>query len=137
MKWREVVAFLVGAAALTVIDELALAQNDTVSANYIVPSCRAFLGPASQQGRCSGIVEGLVFAGKGLCAPKASTTEHAVQIVVQYIEKRPARLDQNFIALAHDALKAAWPCKGQAPQGVAPRGGPSARYFQEEEEWPN
>jgi hypothetical protein len=97
--------------AIVVNGEMAFAQNDATSANFIMPDCRAFLGPALQQGRCSGIVEGLVFADKGLCAPKASTTGQAVRIVVQYIDERPARQQENFIALALEALRADWPCR--------------------------
>jgi|SoiMetStandDraft_2_1073263.scaffolds.fasta_scaffold00523_3 Rap1a immunity proteins len=120
MRRRDIVAFFGVAAALagTLAGEIARAQHDTIStAQYIMPDCRAFVGPALHRGRCCGIVEGLVFAGKGVCAPKTSTTEQAVQIVMQYIEKRPARLDQNFIALALDALKATWPCRSQSSLG--------------------
>ena len=136
MRRHAVVTFLAGAtaliAALTEADEMAFAQSDTISANYIMPDCRAFLGPALQQGRCSGIVEGLVFADKGVCAPRSSTTEQAVRIVVQYIEKWPAKLNQNFVTLAHDALKAAWPCGHQGSQGAAQRGRPSVQFRQED-----
>lgn len=100
-------------AALIASGEVALAQNDATSANYLMPRCRAFIGPASRQDRCTGIVEGLVFAGKdvGVCAPRASTLEQSIRIVLQYIESRPAKRYDNFIALALEALKARWPCK--------------------------
>ncbi len=99
--------------ALTINGEMAFAQNDKTSANFIMPGCRASIGPALRQGRCSGIVEGFVFAGKGVdvCAPNAVTTEQAVRIVVQYIDKRPARINDDFRRLALEALRAAWPCK--------------------------
>jgi Rap1a immunity proteins len=98
-------------AALTVTGEMAFAQNGATSANYIVPDCRASIGPALRQGRCSGIVEGFVFAGKDVCAPRAATTEQAVRIVVQYIDKIPERQHEDFRKLAVEALRAAWPCR--------------------------
>jgi Rap1a immunity proteins len=33
-----------------------------------------------------------------------------VQIVVKYIDARPARLQENFNKLAAEALRQAWPC---------------------------
>ncbi len=98
-------------ATLTVNGEVTFVQNDDTSANFIIPGCRAFIGPALRHGRCSGIVEGLVFAGKGVCAPRGSTIGQAVSIVVQYIDNRPGRQHEKFIALALEALKSAWPCK--------------------------
>ncbi|HYC17274.1 MAG TPA: Rap1a/Tai family immunity protein [Pseudolabrys sp.] len=99
-------------AALIVTGEIAFAQNDATSANFIIPGCRAFLGPALQQDRCVGIVEGIIFASKGVvCPPKTSTTVQSVQIVVNYIDTRPTRQNDNFFALALDALKTTWPCK--------------------------
>jgi hypothetical protein len=68
--------------------------------------------PAAQQSRCSGIIEGFIFVGKdvGVCAPKASM-EKSVRAVVQFIENRPARMNDDFRPLALEALRAAWPCK--------------------------
>jgi hypothetical protein len=69
MRRRDIVAFFGVAAALagTLAGEIARAQHDTIStAQYIMPDCRAFVGPALHRGRCCGIVEGLVFAGKGV-----------------------------------------------------------------------
>ena len=91
--------------------DLAGAQDSDASATFIMPSCRAFVGPASREGRCSGIIEGLVFAGKGVCAPKGSTAGQAVSVVVKYIDSRPTRQQDNFIGLALEALRKTWPCK--------------------------
>jgi len=99
-------------ATLTITGEIAFSQNEATSANFIIPGCRAFLGPALQQDRCVGIVEGIIFASKGIvCPPKTSTTVQSVQIVVNYIDTRPARQNDSFFTLALDALKATWPCK--------------------------
>jgi hypothetical protein len=99
-------------AALITSGEIAFAQNGETSASFVMPSCREFAGPALRRGQCSGIVEALVYAGKpiGVCAPKA-TTGQAVSIVMKFIDARPAREQDNFIALALEALRGAWPCK--------------------------
>src|SRR5512132_4032739 len=57
MRRRDIVAFFGAAAALagTLAGEIARAQHDTIStAQYIMPDCRAFVGPALHRGRCSG-----------------------------------------------------------------------------------
>jgi hypothetical protein len=60
-----------------------------------------------------GIVETLRFTGSmlELCIPNAVTNGQMVRVVVKYIEDRPARMHENFKALAVEALRAAWPCK--------------------------
>jgi hypothetical protein len=99
-------------AALTISGELAFAQNGEISASFVMPSCQEFVGPALRKGQCSGIIEALLYAGKsvGVCPPRASTGQ-AVAIVMKYIDARPAREQDNFIALSLEALRATWPCK--------------------------
>jgi len=107
-----VLSSVVLVAALTTTGEITFAQNEATTANFIMPGCRAFLGPALQQDRCVGIVEGLIFASKGaVCPPRTSTTAQAVQIVVNYIDSRSTRQNDNFFTLALEALKTTWPCK--------------------------
>lgn len=100
-------------AAATINSEMAFAQNSETSAAFVMPSCREFAVSTFRKGQCSGIVEGLVFAGKdiGVCAPEASTTGQAVSIVMKYVDARPGRDQNNFIALALEGLRATWPCK--------------------------
>ena len=100
-------------AALTINGEMVFAQNSETSAGFVMPSCREFAVSALRQGQCSGIVEGLVFVGKDVrvCGPEASRTAQAVSIVMKYIDARPAREQNNFIAVALEALRATWPCK--------------------------
>lgn len=104
-----VVAMLFGCDATIAVD--------MGSANHIMPGCRSFtqtpakgLEAAFLSGECMGIIETIV--GLGLaCAPKGSTHEQGVRVVVKYIDERPARTHENFMLLAQEALRAAWPCR--------------------------
>jgi hypothetical protein len=102
----------------------ALAEADMSSANYMMPYCRQWLttgvGPVIDdvgKGICYGVVITLVsvYQGKDFCVPydgtPGPTNGQFVRVVVQYIDQRPSRLHENFHNLAHEALRAAWPCK--------------------------
>ena len=41
--------------------------------------------------------------------PLGVTREQAVGVVVQYIDGQPARMNENFVPLAIEALQATWP----------------------------
>jgi hypothetical protein len=41
----------------------------------------------------------------------SSTYEQAIRVVIDYVDKRPARLNEDFTVLAQEALRAAWACK--------------------------
>ena len=101
-------------AAMMLNYEASLAA-DVSTANYVMAGCRGFLQTPIQTrleaGYCAGAVRALVYAAPGVCAPPYGTNEQGVRVVVQYIDSRPARLHENFMDLALEALKAAWPCK--------------------------
>jgi Rap1a immunity proteins len=90
--------------------------QDANSANYMMSGCRAWLiTPAPvelrlQAGFCAGLIEGLGF-GTGICIPQGVTVAQSVRVVVKYIDERPERQNENFNALAREALRAAWLCK--------------------------
>lgn len=121
-------------AAFALIGTAATAE-DISSANYILPGCQDFLGlkqpDTGRQGFCAGTVAGISFAGKELhrlrpaypseseavtglyCLdiPEKVTLMQLVRSVIAYIEDRPARMHEPFVALALEALRTAWPCK--------------------------
>ena len=101
-------------AAIILHCEEALAE-DIATANFVMPGCREFLTRTSQaafaQGYCAGTVRALVYTAPGVCAPLTGTNEQAVRVVVQYIDSQPAKLHEGFMALAREALRAAWPCR--------------------------
>jgi hypothetical protein len=90
-------------------------DTDLDSAEYIMPGCRQFLVSNTQfhflEGNCNGIVETLEFMSPDLCVPPGSTLGDAVRIVVQYIDARPIRQQENFRLLALEALASAWSCR--------------------------
>jgi hypothetical protein len=89
------------------------------SAIFRMPGCRSFLNQDNalrydfSSGVCSGIVEALMSIGAtlGVCCPPESGVDQGVRVVVQYVSNQPARLNENFEALAIEALRKAWPCK--------------------------
>jgi hypothetical protein len=42
--------------------------------------------------------------------PDRVTVGQEVRVVVAYIEARPARMHENFVGLAYEAVRPAWPC---------------------------
>ena len=88
-----------------------LAATDTSSANYVMPGCRDFISSNSLtpaypfvQGFCAGVIQGLIYDSHDICLPSGVEKGQAVRIVVQYIDSQPARLHENFNALALEAL---------------------------------
>jgi hypothetical protein len=47
------------------------------------------------------------------CPPKGSTGGQAVRVVIKYIDSRPERLHEDFLDLAAEALRTAWPCRNE------------------------
>lgn len=94
----------------------ARAQQDTNSANYIMLGCEAFLLdpiPTSRllvAGVCAGIIDTLQVTKPNICLPGIATRRLLVRGVVSYINGIPARLHENFIELASEALEQTWPC---------------------------
>jgi hypothetical protein len=117
----------------------ASAVEDTNSANFMLPACKAFLDQRSTpdplvQGICAGMVQAIAFmaentdigatalSGEGRmraikerwrCAdiPTGVTVGQEVRVVISYIEARPKRMHEPFRALALEALLDAWPCR--------------------------
>jgi hypothetical protein len=98
----------------------AIAASDVTTANGLMPGCRHHLQTDSppDDGRlmylvpyCAGIIEGLIYATSAVCLPEGVTHDQGVRVIVKYIDDRPQRLNENFKALAVEALQAAWPCK--------------------------
>ena len=117
-------AFRIIAVALILNCRIAVAQQGQYSANDIMPGCRdaasliTFSIPSNDHSDlasfCLGITVGLAYLGRSdgtICVPVGVTREQAVRVVVQYIDGQPARMNENFVPLAIEALQAAWPCK--------------------------
>jgi len=87
---------------------------EDLSANSKIGGCHNYISGSKDdlllQGYCAGAVQALVEFAAGACAPKGATNIQGVQIVVKYIDARPARLHENFNKLAAEALRQGWPC---------------------------
>ena len=104
---------------LVTVSGLAVAESDSASANFWLPSCHHVAagkldeGNAFRTGGCAGIINGLLFLGRSagvFCQPDGVTIRQAVRVVVQFLDQHPARTNENFNALAIEAMRAAWPC---------------------------
>ena len=122
--------------ALTLNCRIAFAQLDQHSANVFMPGCRDAASlitisvreseeEAARMNFCAGIVVGLSFMGElhGICVPPDTTSQQATNVVVQYIDGRPARIDEDFRSFAVEALRASWPCPPRNPSGQKPVAG--------------
>jgi hypothetical protein len=105
-----------------------MAFGQQPSASAIMPGCRVMLSPLQVEApeglkfnaaKCSGLVEGIAYGasaardipGAGVCPDPRVSVGQTIRVVVNYIDARPARLNEPFKALALEALRAAWPCK--------------------------
>jgi hypothetical protein len=105
--------------ALLAVDSEVAAFNDR--ATDLLPGCRGVVVASTKfhsatealtEGTCFGIVVGITFADNRICTPSpGSTYEQAIRVVIDYVDKRPARLNEDFTVLAQEALRAAWPCQ--------------------------
>ena len=94
----------------------ASAQSNFTTASAIMPGCRD-IGAGNNatsdrwiQGYCAGVVATVAYASSK-CRPKAVTNGQIVSVVVQYVDKLPARMHEDFGDLAREAIEAAWPCR--------------------------
>jgi hypothetical protein len=104
------------------------AENDSQSANSIMPGCNAWIAQISRgstaagsnvflAGECLGIVGTILYFSRDFsfssaaCPPANVTYNQAIQIVTAYINARPQRIQERFVDLATEALHDAWPCK--------------------------
>jgi hypothetical protein len=107
---------LVGIVAALMLSGGAAFAEDIYSANYVMPGCRDFASATDnpklvfRSGICAGVIRVLIYLGDS-CKPPEGTAEQTARVIVQYIDSRPARMHEDFISLAIEAMKAAWPCQ--------------------------
>ena len=115
-------AFLLGLLAAALLHQTAHAQPSVRNANFMLEGCRDFLSNSDRnpirQGYCLGIVTGLGYLqayfplDQKSCFPKGATQEQELRVVVDYIERHPQRMHEDFRELTLEAWHEAWPCKG-------------------------
>lgn len=115
--WRRWLGGAALCAGSILLPAVASAQVEPASATWIMPGCRAAIAePRSRpadydQGLCTGIVRGISYVDLDMCAPGKVTLGQMLRVVVRYIDMRPERQHENFVLLALEALRAAWPCR--------------------------
>jgi len=118
MKAIAIVAFIVLFMQVTT----AAAAFLDKSANYYLSGCRSLLnedtnGDAAKQGMCAGVMFALldlaphidIAAGRS-CPPRGVTAKQMLAVILRWLDQRPERWNENFVALASFALHDAWPC---------------------------
>jgi Rap1a immunity proteins len=88
----------------------------TSSAKFFLPGCKDFIAGKSNfyAGRCVGTIETLDALNSGpkrFCPPESNNNLQRVRVILAYIEARPDRMNDDFTALANEAMADAWPCK--------------------------
>ena len=100
--------------AMTLSCRVVVAQSDQTSASYVMSGCRDVASLVSfsnvgeskedryRMGFCSGIIIGLSYSGKsyGICFPAGTSSLQAANVIVQYIDGRPERTNENFMSLS-------------------------------------
>jgi Rap1a immunity proteins len=96
------------------------------SANSMVPACRYWLVEIKDElrpseiwdrGTCWGVIMTLGHVGELLrpdrrwCSPNDVSYEQMIRVVLAYIERRPQRMHEDFLVLAIEAMRQAWPCR--------------------------
>jgi hypothetical protein len=84
-----------------------------------MPGCRQILtGPTDElfrAGVCLGAINAMFAIVSVLpdvaCPPPGVSREQMIRVVVAYIDARPERTHEDFVALGGEAIKAAWPCR--------------------------
>jgi hypothetical protein len=117
MKIIRPAILLGGLTCIAMLPVTGHAQLKPFGASEVMRGCHAYIAQtvdeSFDQGTCSGEVTVLMQFGPrfGICPPVGATIGQGVRVVVAYVDKRPARLGDDFTALAIEALKEAWPCK--------------------------
>jgi hypothetical protein len=118
---------IIGAVLLALAGQASAEENASFdplwSANGIMPGCRSFLTKDASnlsyktgflEGRCTGIITGVLFAGMlsgAICVPSKATIHQLVAVVIRHTDQHPQDMHYRFVWFAYRALKEAWPCK--------------------------
>jgi len=103
-----------------------------ISGNEALPACKLYLtitdrgghntpdeeGGVMDAGECRGVVYAMMAFSKPVftddvrfCPPRGVTAKQLVRVVVAYIDSKPGRAHEDFLELALEALRKAWPCR--------------------------
>ena len=104
--------------AFSTFPQLVLAEGGLImSGNGRYPGCKDFIAEnprgSFDAGVCAGLLDGILYwrSLHGICPPPGVTNGQGVRVVVAYMDRNPALLDEAFSDLAVHALRRAWPCR--------------------------
>lgn len=112
--------FLIGSAALILTQlSAANAQSNDGSFNSIVRGCQSAISESAHgnpliaidEGKCFGLVEGVIIASPRICHPSGASLGQAIRVVLQYSNRIPARWHEQRAKIIEEALASAWPCR--------------------------
>ncbi len=94
----------------------AMAADADDSFNGIQQACRDLLDPNSnkdlyKQGKCAGLVEGVVWGAPSVCPPNRWTVNQATRIVLNYADRAPHRWHEPHHRLIQESLEGVWRCR--------------------------
>ena len=120
-------AWITAVALMTFFVSNASKAEDTQSAGYMLPRCKAVLddyvmrnNDSSKivesliaQADCMGKLMGIAYYGKSnnICLPSNVNNKQISAVIVKHIETYPFTWNLNFFLVAEVALHDVWPCK--------------------------
>lgn len=103
----------------------AVAQEDPYSASFVLPGCLYLANPddpglakySTIGGVCAGAIGALITINSSLepsyriCRPIGVSLRRDIRVVIDHLRANPTTWNENFVVVAHLALRQAWPCR--------------------------
>ena len=118
---------VIGRASATVVDTGTEAQK---SCELLVQGSFRDQTEARSAGSCEGMIETAMLFSPNLpadvraCPPAQGSVLESAKVLLRYLDNNPERLNQPGITIAIEALRDAWPCRGDdagTPGGPRPK----------------
>lgn len=108
---RGLQALSLGAAALCVALSGDVHATET-QAGRLLSGCKRVIVDSTKlptaliaEGSCFGIVVGIGFADEAVCPPRGTTNKNMISTVIAFVEKNPARQQEDLMTLAQESLQ--------------------------------
>ena len=118
---------IIGRGSATVVDKGNDAQR---SCELLVQNSFRDQDEARSAGACEGMIETAMLFSPNLpanvraCPPAQGSVLESARVLLRYLDNNPERLNQPGITIAIEALRDAWPCRGddaELPAGPRPK----------------
>jgi hypothetical protein len=121
MQWHLLMPKILWFIVLTMTVLTASAQTSNQYSGYwALPACKTVTPnakPSSEQGYCAGQLRALAYVSRVLppdlrsCVPDGLPNGQLAMVAIHFLEMHPERINEDFMALALQAFREAWPCK--------------------------